>query len=380
MEPTLVLAVVLALLLAAGAVVFVLVRTRRSGEAGLSEQLVRLAGLLKEKDADLNGRLKQLAEGQAAAQAALAERLHGQERHLSEALEKRLSEITKRLNDGLETSSTKTLETMGKLDARLAVIDEAQKNIRELGKEIVGLQDILGSKQAQGAFGETRLENLVSDMLPPSAYAFQATLSNGRRVDCLIRLPSPPGSVPIDAKFPLSAYEQLKDAPDEAAKTTAQRAFRAALAQHVKDIGSKYILSGETADWALMFLPSEAVYAEIHANFRDLVELSHRAHVLIVSPTTLWATLLGVRAVLKDARMHEQTATIRNEVAAMIEDVKRLALRVDNLRRHFGQAESDLKEIETSARKVLSRGERIDAVDVEPSEADAKPRLVSGGE
>lgn len=382
MDNTLVLVLVLALLFCAGAAVFALVTARRAGtvEAGLAEQFVRLAEMLKAKEADLDGRLKQLAETQAATQTALADRLHAQERQLSEALDKRLGEMTNRLHLGLEASSTKTLETMGKLEARLAVIDEAQKNIQELGAQIVGLQDILGNKQAQGAFGETRLETLIADMLPPSAYAFQATLANGKRVDCLIKLPQPPGPVPVDAKFPLSAYEQLQEAGEETAHIAAQRAFRAALTQHIKDIQSKYILPGQTADWALMFLPSEAIYGEIHANFRDLVELSHRAHVLMVSPTTLWATLLGVRAVLKDARMHEQASMIRGEVLAMVEDIKRLVQRTDNLRRHFGQAESDLKEIETSARKVGSRAERIGAVEIEAPEAEAKPRLVSGGD
>ncbi len=378
---------VLALGVLVAAVVFVM-RARRAGEAGLSDRLLSVIDLLKEKEAASEGRLAQLAESQVAVQAQLDQRLQAQERYLSEALQKRLDEIKERLNEGLQSSATKTLETIGKLDQRLAVIDEAQKNIRELGSQIVGLQDILGNKQAQGAFGETRLETLVTDMLPPSAYGFQVTLSNGRRVDCLIRLPLPPGSVPIDAKFPLDSYEALRQASDEAGRTTAQRAFRAALTQHIKDIAEKYILPGETAEWALMFLPSEAVYGEIHVNFRDLVELAQRSHVLIVSPTTLWATLLGVRAVLRDSKMNEQAAVIRGEVAAMLRDVTRLAERVENLRRHFGQAESDLREIETSARKVSGRAERIEAIEIERPPAEpppaepqaAEPRLVEGGE
>jgi DNA recombination protein RmuC len=292
----------------------------------------------------------------------LFDRLHAQERALSKELDK---------------SATKTLETMGKLETRLAVMDQAQKNIQELGTRIVGLQDILANKQARGAFGEVQLNDLVTDMLPASAYEFQKTLSNNRRVDCLIRLPNPPGSICIDAKFPLESYHELRAAKDDAARTVAQRAFRTAFQQHVKDIESKYIVPGETAQSALMFLPSEAVYAELHSGFADMVRLSHRAKVWIVSPTTLMATLLTVRAILQDARMHEQAALMRNEVMILLKDVERMSERVGKLRRHFQQAGEDVEAIQISADKALRRGQKIEAVELEDGDAEpVGPRLV----
>jgi DNA recombination protein RmuC len=352
----------------------------RPQTTGLVAEMVRLTEILKRGQGDLDGRLKQMTENQAATQAGLTDRLHAQERILSKALEERLGEISKRMHDGLEKSSNQTSETMGKLEARLAVIDEAQKNIQELGGQIVGLQDILANKQARGAFGEVQLEGLVTDHLPPSAYAFQATLENGRRVDCLLRLPNPPGAIAIDAKFPLESYRELREAADDTARKDAARGFRTALTQHIRDIESRYIVPGETAESALMFLPSEAVYAELYANFPDVVESSHKAKVWIVSPTTLMATLLTVRAILKDARMHEQAALIQREVGAMLKDVGRLADRVRNLSRHFRQANEDIDQIQISTEKVTQRGEKIESLELEEAETAPPVRLVSGGD
>ncbi|MEE9301326.1 MAG: DNA recombination protein RmuC [Alphaproteobacteria bacterium] len=352
----------------------------RARPTGFVEEMVRLTEILKRGQSDLDGRLKQMTENQAATQAGLTDRLHAQERILSKALEERLSEISKRVHDGLEKSSNQTSETMGKLEARLAVIDEAQKNIQALGSQIVGLQDILANKQARGAFGEVQLEDLVRDALPPSAYVFQATLKSGRRVDCLLRLPNPPGAIAVDAKFPLESYRELREAADDAARKHAARGFRAAFTQHIRDIESKYIVPGETAESALMFLPSEAVYAELYANFPDVVETSHKAKVWIVSPTTLMATLLTVRAILKDVRMHEQTALIQREVGAMLKDVARLAERVRNLGRHFRQASEDVDQIQISTEKVTHRGEKIESLELEEAETKAPVRLVSGGD
>ena len=345
----------------------------------------RIAGEMARLGESLEARLKHISETQSTHQQAASERLHAQERFLDKALETRLGDITKKVGDGLASSQTRTLETMGRLEARLAVIDRAQANIRELGAQMVGLQDILSNKQARGAFGEIALNDLVRDALPPSAYEFQKTLSNGRRADCLLVLPEPPGPIAIDAKFPLESYRALHDASDDAARTQAARAFRTALGVHIKDIETKYIIPGETAPSALMFLPSEAVYAELYANFPDIVEASHRAKVWITSPTTLMATLLTVRAILKDARMHEQAALIQKEVMILLKDVERLSGRVDSLRTHFGQAGKDIDQIETSAKKVLSRGRKIEEAeivdgDADEVEAETGPRLVTGGD
>ena len=292
-------------------------------------------------------------------------------------LNQRLDALSKRLDDGLSDHTEKTGETLKGLHESLAVIDSAQKNITDLSQQMIGLQDILSNKQARGAFGEIQLNDLVGSILPPSAYEFQVTLSNGKRADCLLRLPNPPGSIAIDSKFPLESYDKIRAAGDDAAKTQAGREFSAAVKKHVVDIAERYIVAGETAESALMFLPSEAVYAELHANFRNVVEESFKRRVWIVSPTTLMATLNTVRAILKDARMREQAGVIQNEVIKLLEDVGRLDKRVDNLQGHFDLANRDIKEIQTSADKVTKRGEKIDELqfeDDEPPEELEAPR------
>ena len=210
----------------------------------------------------------------------------------------------------------------------------------------------------------------MTSILPPSAYDFQASLSNQRRVDCLIQLPQPPGPIAVDAKFPLESYHALRNAEDDTQLKAAQRAFRTAIRKHVKDIQERYILPGETADSALMFLPSEAVYAELHANFPETVEQSYRARVWIVSPTTLMATLNTVRAVLKDARMREQAGVIQTEVQKLLDDVRRLDDRTQKLQSHFGQAGKDLELIATSTKKITHRAEKIEDVQLAETEAD----------
>ena len=227
---------------------------------------------------------------------------------------------------------------------------------------MVGLQDILSNKQARGAFGEIQLQDIVTGALPPSAYELQAGLGNNTRVDCLLKLPNPPGAIGIDAKFPLESYKALREARDDASAVQARRAFGADVIKHVKDIAEKYIVPGETAESALMFLPSEAVYAELHANFRNVIEESFRRRVWIVSPTTLMATLNTVRAVLKDARMREQAGVIQAEVQKLLGDVGRLDDRVGRLNKHFDQTAEDIRQIRISTDKVTKRAERIDEI------------------
>lgn len=307
---------------------------------------------------ELAGRLDQLSSDSEARQASL-----------NRTLNERLDAVSKRLGDNLNQSSTKTAESLGELRKHLNIIDEAQKNITELSGQVVGLQDILSNKQARGAFGNVQLRDLVRLALPPSAFQFEATLSNGRRADCLIKLPLPPGSIAVDAKFPLESFEALRAAQDDQQRSQAASGFRRDILKHIKDISERYIVPEETAESALMFLPSEAVYAELHANFRDLVEQSYRARVWIVSPTTLMATLNTVRAVLQDANMREQAAVIQSEVHRMLEDVARLGSRVDNLQRHFRQAREDVDQISTSTEKIDRRGRAI--VDIELGESSA---------
>jgi DNA recombination protein RmuC len=309
---------------------------------------------------------------QSAAQTALADTVQRVEQSLRDQ-ERTLAGL---VNERLERSEKATSQVVTDLRERLARIDEAQKKIGDLSTQVVSLQQILTNKQARGAFGEVQLNDLVSSALPPSAYALQSTLSNGSRVDCLLKLPNPPGSIAIDAKFPLESYHALRAVVpgDTQALTTAQRAFQAAMRKHITDIRDKYIVAGETAESALLFLPSEAIYAELHANFGGVVDESYRARVWIVSPTTMMATLNTVRAVLKDVQMREQAGEIQKLVNLMMGDTRRLQQRVDNLKKHFAQTEGDLREIDTSASQIMRRGERIQAVDLgEQPEALPKP-------
>jgi DNA recombination protein RmuC len=327
-------------------------------------------------------RLRGEAEAQIARFSELADRLAGTQAELAGRLEQtqlgvnqRLDGLTKRLGDSLLEQGQKTGETLRGLHERLAVIDAAQKNITELSTQVVGLQDILSNKQARGAFGEVQLHDLVANLLPPSAYALQVTLGNRNRADCLLRLPDPPGPLVIDAKFPLESYRAIRDAGDKAAQVQAGRAFSLDVRKHVRDIQEKYIIAGETADSALMFLPSEAVYAELHANFANVVEDAFRRKVWIVSPTTLWATLNTVRAILKDVRLREQAGRIQAELQAMAADVTRLDDRVAKLQRHFEQSVDDVRQIRISTDKVTWRAARIDLAQLEAAaEDDTEPR------
>ena len=309
----------------------------------------------------LTQRLQILAENQ----------MHGQAA-LQQSFEDRLDSVSHRMNQNLTDSVAKTSEALGKLNTRLSVIDEAQKNLTDLSGQVVGLQDILANKQARGAFGEMQLNDIVANALPPSAYAFQFTLSNNRRPDCLLKLPNPPGSIAIDAKFPLESYHALRAAEDEAQKAAAARAFRDAIVKHVKDIAERYILPGETAESALMFLPSEAIYAELHTNFTDIVRKSYEARVWIVSPTTLMATLNTVRAVLKDVHIREQAHIIQREVSLLAQDVGRLDDRIGKLGSHFAAVGKDIQMITTSTEKIIRRAGRIEDLQFEEDE-DALP-------
>lgn len=300
--------------------------------------------------AELSGRLQTMSEAQS---------------QLSHNMEARLETVTKRLGDGLHEHSKSTGDVIKQVHERLAVIDTAQKNLTDLSDQVVGLQNILSNKQARGAFGEIQLNDLVSDVLPPSAYEFQAKLTNGKIADCLLRLPNPPGSIAIDSKFPLEGYLALRNAENDDARKVAIRSFGTAVLKHVRDISEKYIVPGETAESALMFLPSEAVYAELHASLPDVIEKSYRARVWIVSPTTLMATLNTVRAVLKDAHMREQAGVIQAEVLTLLDDVGRLDKRVGNLQTHFSQAQKDIGEIQTSSGKIARRAERIEDIQLQ---------------
>jgi DNA recombination protein RmuC len=321
--------------------------------------------------AELAIRLSQMTEAQAAQQAQLAQTLQAQERALAKSVDDRLQLLSGKIDTTLEKSTKNQKTTLDELKERLVRIDTAQKSLTELSSQVVGLQDILSNKQARGAFGEVQLQGLVESAMPPGSYTFQATLGNGKRADCLLDLPNPPGPIVVDAKFPLEAWRALQSAETDTERKEAERAFRRDVAVHVKAISEKYIVPGETADTALMFLPSEAVYAELHTNFGDSVDAAHRAKVFIVSPTTLWALLNTMRAVMKDVRMKEAAGIIQTEVLTMLQDVDRLDKRVDHLEKHFQLAEKDIKDIRTSADKVKKRGDKIQDIQLDEVETAA---------
>ena len=353
-----------------GFLILILRSVSRSATA--AEPLMREIGWLA-------SRVQLLGDGQ--------ERLAGGLHHVSEAqavsqtamlqvMEQRLADVQRQMTEALHGTSTRTARSLGELQTRLETIDKAQANIEKLSGNVLSLQDILSNKQTRGAFGEIQLHDIVQKALPKDAYTMQATLSNGRRADCLIHLPNPPGPIVIDAKFPLEAYEALRRADTPQALQQAAQQMRTAVRSHIRAIAEKYILEGETADGALMFLPSEAVYAELHANFPDLVREGFAAKVWIVSPTTCMATLNTMRAVLKDARMREQAGAIRRELSLLYTDVERLGARVENLDRHFGQAAKDIEEIKISSDKATKRARRLDNFDFEELAPDDPAKVI----
>ena len=331
-----------------------------------SEPLMREIGWLAQ-------RLQGMSDGQ--------ERLAGGLHHVSEnqavsqtamlqLMEQRLAEVQRGMTEALQGTSMRTARSLGDLHMRLETIDKAQANIEKLSGNVLGLQDILSNKQTRGAFGEIQLHDIVGKALPSDAFTMQATLSNGRRADCLIHLPNPPGPIVVDAKFPLEAYEALRRAENPRQLQEAGSFLRTSVRAHIRAISEKYIIEGETADGALMFLPSEAVYAELHANFPEIVREGFTAKVWIVSPTTCMAVLNTMRAVMKDARMREQAGSIRRELGELYKDIERLGERVGNLDRHFGQAAKDIEEIKISSDKAGKRARRLDNFDFEELAAE----------
>ena len=323
---------------------------------GLGEQ-VRILG---EGQQQLTGSLRTITEAQSTSQTKLIT-----------VINERLAEVQNTMGESLQGSATKTARSLGELQQRLETIDKAQENIEKLSGNVLSLQDILSNKQTRGAFGEIQLEDIVSKALPPDSYSFQVTLSNGKRADCLLKLPNPPGSIVIDSKFPLEAYENLRNASNATEVTEAKRMMKTSVRAHIKAISEKYIIEGETADSAMMFLPSEAVYAELHANFPQVVREGFEAKVWIVSPTTCMATLNTMRAILKDARMREQAGAIRTELGLLFKDVERMSDRVMNLDRHFVMASKDIEEIKISAKRSGNRARKLDNFDFEEISIDS---------
>jgi DNA recombination protein RmuC len=298
--------------------------------------------------------------------------LNGQTR-ISGALQERLDHVSQHLGENLKAQQRDTAEHLSQLYQRLSVIDAAQANIADLTGRVVSLQGILTDKQARGAFGQLRMETIIRDALPAGSFTFQASLSNGAKPDCTVRLPGTPTPLVIDAKFPLEGFEALRKADRAETRKAAAAQVRQAVGRHVEAIAEKYILPGETQDTALMFVPSEWIYAEIHDAFADLVQKAHARRVIIVSPNMLMLAVQTMLSIVKDARMREQTDVLRKEVSALTRDVAKLAQRASGVQRHHRLMGEELDKLAVLRDAVSTRGQRIDALDFE-AQADVPPR------
>jgi DNA recombination protein RmuC len=350
-------AVALLLLLLAGATIALIRASRargRAAEEALNRQReidARMAELSR-NGSELAGRVQAFAEAVGSRQA-----------DLSRLVAERLDAVGTRVGQGLENQSRATGDHLAKLNERLAVIDAAQAKLTGLTQEVVGLKDILANKQARGAFGQGRMEAIVKDGLPPSAYEFQYTLTNRNRPDCVIRLPGDERVLVIDAKFPLEAFSALKAADSDDLRRQAMSRVRNDIGKHVRDIRERYFVPGETQDLAVLFVPSESVYADLAEHFDDLVQKAHNARVIIVSPSLLMMAIQVMQTIVRDARVRDQAHLIQKEVQLLVDDVGRLRTRVTKLDTHFRQAQEDVAAIATSTEKITRRGDRIEQID-----------------
>jgi DNA recombination protein RmuC len=368
-EIALAFSIIALLLLVAVTVLLLKSRRERTIEAVAAAERARemddKVAELTRVQAEMTGRMQTIAEVFGSRQSdfvrLIAERIDG---------------VQHRVGQGLEATARHQAENLSKLNERLAVIDAAQKNLADLTGEIVGLRDILANKQTRGAYGQGRMEAIVRDGLPAQSYEFQATLSNGRRPDCLVRLPGDPRGLVVDAKFPLEAFTLFREAKGDDARLRAAQRVRADISVHVKDIAEKYLIAGETQDMALMFVPAESVYADLAEHFDDLVQKAHRARVVIVSPSLLSLAIQVMQALVRDARIREEARVIQVEVQRLLEDIARLGERVSKLDTHFRQAQEDIAQIRVSTEKIAKRGERIESLEFEEGETGAQGELL----
>jgi DNA recombination protein RmuC len=343
----------------------------RAGQARRHE-----AAIAAERQAELGEHLAGLMQAQAeltGRMRGMGEYLGARHSDLARLVSERLDAVGARVGRGLEDQTKSAHENLSKLNERLAVIDAAQARLTSLTEEVVGLKDILANKQARGAFGQGRMEAIIRDALPASAYEFQPTLSNRNRPDCGIRLPGDERLLVVDAKFPLESFTALKEAESDEAVKQAQTRVRADLSKHIRDIAERYFLPGETQDLAVLFVPSESLYADLAEHFEDIIQKAHRARIIIVSPSLLVMAVQVMQAIVRDARVREQAHEIQVEVRRLVEDVERLRERAGKIATHFRQAQDDVAAIGISVEKIAKRGERIDQMDFEKSDGRGQP-------
>ncbi len=284
---------------------------------------------------------------------------------LTQSVGQRFDSLQNRVGDGLKENVKETTESLSKLNERLAVIDAAQKNLTSLTSEVLTLKDVLSNKQTRGAFGQGRMEAIIRDALPPNSFEFQATLKNGKRPDCVIHLPNDPRPLIIDAKFPLESITAFREAKTDEDKKLAIARVRNDVSTHLKDIADKYIVPGETQEMAIMFVPSESIYADLHEYFEDIIQKAQRARIMITSPSLLMMAVQMLQVIVKDSRMREQAFLVQSEVGKILDDVNRLSDRVGKLATHFGQAQTDIQNITTSTDKITRRAEKIATMELD---------------
>lgn len=361
------------LLLAAIAILCAVILTwavMRRGQVSESAELQTHLAEMRAEQSRLQGRLSQFAED--------SER---RDANFAQTLDTRLANVTDRVGQSLEQAQTRSHENLSKLNERLGLIDQAQTNIKALASEVSGLQSVLSNKQARGAFGEKQMQDLIRTFLPPRAFSFQHTLSNNTRVDALIHMPEGHGDVAVDSKFPMESWRRLVESENTFEADSASRNFRSDMLKHIRDISQKYLIPEETYELALLFLPSDAIFAELHSRYGEVVDKGFSQRVVIVSPTTFMATLHTMQAVMNDAEIQKNAALIKREVATMAEDVGRLGERVEKLQKHFNQAHQDIGDIQISAGKITKRAAKIGKVEFEPVEDNTPTlKLVSDGE
>jgi DNA recombination protein RmuC len=336
-----------------------------------------LAALQAARADELEDRLSEMLRAQAEASGrvdAMAQALSGRQADMARAVNERLDSVTHRVGQSMEQSTRNTMDSLRVLHERLGIIDNAHKNLTDLTTQVTTLRDVLANKQSRGAFGQARMEAIVQDGLPQGSYEFQYTLSTGKRPDCVVFLPDQ-RPLCIDAKFPLEAMTALHDARTDEERKYASQRLRADVMRHVGDIAEKYLIAGETQDTALMFVPSESVYAEIHDSFDDVVQKAYRARVVLVSPSLLMLAIQVMQQILRDARMRDAADQIRTEVLNLGDDLNRLRERVLKLQKHFGDVNEDVRQILISADKIEKRAGRIEELDFSKEPAET-PRLV----
>ena len=339
----------------------------------LAEMSLAVQSRLTEQGAEdrevMQRSLKEMTQELTVAMGALATRTEERLEQIRSNVDVRLDQIRGNVAERLDEGFKKTNETFANVMARLATIDEAQRKIDGLTSNVVSLQELLGDKRARGAFGEVQLESLVRNCLPPNAWEMQVTLSNGARADCVLKLPEPTGLVAVDSKFPLENYHRMCSSElGDAERVQAERQFKVDLRRHIDDIGSKYVIPGETSDGAVMFVPAEAVFAEIHAYHRDVIEHALTKRVWIVSPTTLMAVLNTARAVIKDVETRRQVHVIKDALAKLAKDFSRFDERMRKLADHIRQAHEDAERVHVSSVRITQRFAQIESVELEGEE------------